>query len=93
MANLTTKIESLISNWCDVEAGSYEATATLRSLWSRRHPVSPPYETNGAPSLVNKIHSKFEGCPDAQEISVGYFLLGGGIQTVSDLHDFLTPCA
>jgi hypothetical protein len=94
MTQLESAIVRVLENWCEAEAGSYDGQTTLRNLWTRRHPVSPPYEKNGVPKLVGDIHedSFLSNCDAAQSIGVGFFLPGGGIQTVGDLHDFLNPC-
>jgi hypothetical protein len=90
--SLQARIEQVIDDWCSAEAGSYDADTALKSLWMRIHPVSPPYESSGAPQLLGKIHSTFADCPAALEISIGYFVTGGAIQKVQDLYEFLNPC-
>jgi hypothetical protein len=94
MSRVTIELERVIDGWCDAEAGSYEPQTKLEGLWLRVHPVSPPYNPRGIVKLVNKIHdnSFFSECDSARNLGPGFFISGGAIQTVRDLHDFLTPC-
>ena len=94
MSQLEIAVERVLDSWSGDEGGNYEANTVLRSIWLRNHPVSPPFDQSGAPQLVGAIHndSFLRNCPAATEISVGFFVTGGGIQTVGDLFEFLTPC-
>jgi hypothetical protein len=86
-----TEMEKVIRNWCDAEPLDYNAQKSLEGLWIGRFGTALPYVPNGIGKLVNKIHDNefFERC----QFSPGLFMPGGGIQTVGDLHFFLSPCA
>lgn len=94
MNQLEIAVERVLDDWSGAEGGTYESNTALRSIWLRNHPVSPPFDSGGAPQLVTTLHndSFLRHCPAAREISVGFFVTGGGIQTVGDLFQFLNPC-
>ncbi|MCA1612569.1 MAG: hypothetical protein LC800_00135 [Acidobacteria bacterium] len=87
---VTQEMEKVIDSWCHAEAGEYDARTTLESLWTDKYGTASPYASRGVPKLINEIHDNafFRNC----EVGVGLFMPGGGIQSVGDLHFFLSPC-
>lgn len=84
------EMERVISGWCDAEGGTYDAQSSLEGLWIGRYGPTLPYGSRGVPKLVNRIRdNQFFGRCQVRE---GMFMPGGGIQTVGDLHFFLSPC-
>lgn len=94
VSRVEIEVERIITGWCDAEAGSFRPQDSLEGLWLNRFPMSPPYNPRGIIRLVNRIHDNdfFRDCETARRIGPGFFVGGGGIQTVRDLNDFLTPC-
>src|SRR5215218_7091432 len=84
-------LTGIINEWCGAEAASYRHHSTLKSLWLRSHPVSPPYNPDGVTQLLTLLRKNqyFTQNKHLGQLRLGYFTSGGGIQTVEDLHDFL----
>ena len=63
----------------------------LQALWNRRHLGSIPYDPDGIDRLIDAVQSDnfLQANSQANQLSHGMFVNGGGIQTEGDLHDFL----
>jgi hypothetical protein len=88
------QLGTVVDRWCDVESESYGTGTPLSNLWTRTHPMSPPYDPDGIESLLGHIQQNafFGACHRASLLKYGHFTVGGSIQSFGNLYDFLERC-
>ena len=93
MGKVRIEMEQVLNHWLKLEAGVYNDEDKLKSLWMRKFPTTPKYNSKGINLLLKEIRANdfFRAC-NPPNISFGSFVDGGAIQKVVDLHSFLNPC-
>lgn len=91
MNSITDNLVRVLDRWSNQETGTLTRATVLERRWDLRHLGSIPFDPDGIDRLIDRIQNDaiFQNIAQANQLSHGMFVSGGGIRTEGDLHDFL----
>jgi hypothetical protein len=86
-------LQAVIYRWVSAEAGSYGLAAPMASLWARRYPAVQ-YDPEGIRHFMLTMYQDvlFGPCGRSHQMVPGMLQVGGPLQRVGDVYNFLGPC-